>query len=164
VFDLSFGQLLWSRRSLFLALLAGAPILMAVIIRLAAASLGPFRSTARGDGVGRVRDMIWLLYIPLHRSRAGVFYGPPDRRRNRRQDDYLSLTRPIPRSAALLGKYVAYVACTILLVLPSVCSCFSGGADGGGSIAAAFPSLVATLHARGRMVAYGAVFAFVAHG
>ena len=29
-------------------------------------------------------------------------------------------TRPIPRGAVLLGKYLAYLACTVLVVLPSV--------------------------------------------
>ena len=29
-------------------------------------------------------------------------------------------TRPIPRGAVLVGKYLAYLACTVFVVLPSV--------------------------------------------
>ncbi|HEV8210648.1 MAG TPA: ABC transporter permease, partial [Vicinamibacterales bacterium] len=72
-------------------------------------------------------------------------------------------TRPIPRRAVLLGKYLAYLACTVLLVLPSVMVVFFLIVPiGGGSIGAAFPSLAADL---GMLVvglaAYGAVFALV---
>jgi ABC-2 type transport system permease protein len=72
-------------------------------------------------------------------------------------------TRPIQRSAVLLGKFLAYLVCTTLLVLPSVMLVFFLIVPtGGGSIGQAFPSLVADL---GMLVAglaaYGAVFALV---
>jgi ABC-2 type transport system permease protein len=72
-------------------------------------------------------------------------------------------TRPIPRRAVLLGKYLAYLACTTLLVLPSVVIVFFLVAPtGGGSIAAAFPSLAADLAMLAiGLAAYGAVFAWV---
>ena len=38
VFDFSLGQMLWSRRSVFLALLVGAPVLLAVAVRIFAAA------------------------------------------------------------------------------------------------------------------------------
>jgi len=38
VFDFSLGQMLWSRRSVFLALLVGAPVLLAVVVRIFAAA------------------------------------------------------------------------------------------------------------------------------
>jgi hypothetical protein len=34
IFDLSLGQMLWSRRSLFLGLLLGGPVVLAVILRI----------------------------------------------------------------------------------------------------------------------------------
>jgi ABC-type transport system involved in multi-copper enzyme maturation permease subunit len=72
-------------------------------------------------------------------------------------------TRPIPRRAVLLGKYLAYLACTVLLVLPSVVIVFFlVGTIGGSTIADGFPFLVSDL---GMLVvglaAYGAVFALV---
>src|SRR5262249_26830291 len=72
-------------------------------------------------------------------------------------------TRPIPRSAVLLGKYLAYVVCTVLLVLPSVVLVFFLIVPSSGdSIGPAFPTLVSDLGmlAAG-LVAYGAVFALV---
>ena len=38
VFDLSLGEMLWSRRTLFMAVVAGGPVLIAVALRLAASS------------------------------------------------------------------------------------------------------------------------------
>ena len=61
-----------------------------------------------------------------------------------------------------LGKYFAYVACTVLLVLPSVMLVFFLIVPtGGGSIGEAFPSLMKDfgMLAVG-LLAYGAVFAF----
>jgi ABC-type transport system involved in multi-copper enzyme maturation permease subunit len=72
-------------------------------------------------------------------------------------------TRPIPRSAVLFGKYFAYLVCTVLLVLPSVMIVFFLIVPtAGGSIAAAFPSLLKDfgMLAVG-LAAYGAVFALV---
>ena len=34
VFDLSLGQMLWSRRSVFLGVLLGGPVLLAVVLRI----------------------------------------------------------------------------------------------------------------------------------
>jgi len=71
-------------------------------------------------------------------------------------------TRPIPRRAVLFGKYVAYLFCTVLLILPSVVVVYLLLASIGGTLGAAFPALLAdlTMLAIG-LAAYGAVFAFV---
>jgi ABC-2 type transport system permease protein len=108
--------------------------------------------------------MIWLLYIRFIVPVLGVFYGTAliADEVDDKTITYL-FTRPIPRSAVLLGKYLAYLACTVLLVLPSVMFVFFLIVpSGGGSIAAEFPSLVADfgMLAAG-LAAYGAVFALV---
>jgi ABC-2 type transport system permease protein len=167
VFDLSLGQMLWSRRSLFLAMLAAAPVLLAALIRFAAvaepAAL-PQINGARIGGAALFGLMIWLMYIRFIVPVLGVFYGTgliADE-----VDDktitYL-FVRPIRRGAVLVGKYLAYVVCTTLLVLPSVVLVyFLVVPIGGGSIGAAFPTLLADLGmlALG-IAAYGAVFAYV---
>ena len=167
IFDLSLGQMLASRRSVFLALLAGAPVLLAALIRFAAvaepAAL-PEINGARIGGPALFGLMIWLLYIRFIVPVLGVFYGTglvADE-----VDDktitYL-FVRPIPRGAVLVGKYFAYFACTALLVLPSVVLVyFLVVPIGGGSIGAAFPSLAIDLGmlASG-IAAYGALFAWV---
>jgi ABC-2 family transporter protein len=167
IFDLSLAQMLWSRRSVFLAMLAGAPVLLAALIRFAAVAEPAALPMINGDRVGGEALfglMIWLLYIRFIVPVLGVFYGTgliADE-----VDDktitYL-FARPIPRAAVLLGKYLAYVVCTTLLVLPSVVLVyFLVVPIGAGSIGAAFPLLAADLGmlALG-IAAYGALFAFV---
>src|SRR6185369_15094548 len=72
-------------------------------------------------------------------------------------------TRPIPRASILIGKYLAFLACTLLLVLPSVLIVFFAIVPiGGGRIGAEFPALLADLGMLAiGLAAYGALFAFV---
>jgi ABC-type transport system involved in multi-copper enzyme maturation permease subunit len=166
IFDLSLGQMLWSRRSVFLGILTGGPLLLALLIRaLSATRLGSFQiNGARVGGAAIFGMMIWLLYIRFIVPVLGVFYGTSliADEIDDKTITYL-FTRPIPRSAVLLGKYLAYLVCTILLVLPSVMLVFFLIVPtGGGSIGAAFPSLLEdfAMLAIG-LAAYGAVFALV---
>jgi ABC-type transport system involved in multi-copper enzyme maturation permease subunit len=166
IFDLSLGQMLWSRRSVFLALLLGGPVLLAVVLRIV---IGMFTSGVRINGVQAAGAtifglIVWLLYIRFIVPVLGVFYGTAliaDEVEDK-TITYL-FTRPIARSAVLLGKYLAYLACTVLLVLPSVMIVFFLIVPtGGSSIAEAFPSLVADLGMLAvGLAAYGAVFALV---
>jgi ABC-2 type transport system permease protein len=166
IFDLSLGQMLWSRRSVFLGLLLGGPVVLAVILRIVdSLRSSGFRVNGAAIGGSAIFGMmIWLLFIRFIVPVLGVFYGTAliaDEVEDK-TITYL-FTRPIPRRAVLLGKYFAYLACTVLLVLPSVMLVFFLIVPtGGGSIGAAFPSLAADL---GMLVvglaAYGAVFALV---
>jgi ABC-type transport system involved in multi-copper enzyme maturation permease subunit len=163
VFDLSLGQMLWSRRSVFLGVLLGGPVLLAVALRLVYES-GFEINGARTSGSAIFGMMIWLLYIRFIVPVLGVFYGTAliADEVDDKTITYL-FTRPIPRRAVLLGKYFAYLACTTLLVLPSVMLVFFLVVPtGGGRIAEAFPALVVDLGmlALG-LTAYGAVFALV---
>jgi ABC-2 type transport system permease protein len=158
--------MLWSRRSVFLGVLLGGPVLLALALRIISALYtSGFRiNGAMAGGASIFGLMIWLLYIRFVIPVLGVFYGTAliaDEVEDK-TITYL-FTRPIPRSAVLLGKYLAYVVCTSLLILPSVVLVyFLVVPVGGGSIGAAFPSLVKDL---GMLVAglaaYGAVFALV---
>jgi ABC-2 type transport system permease protein len=167
VFELSLGQMLWSRRSLFLALLAGSPVVLAAVIRIVwlvvpASSLRINGAAVSGPAVFGM--MIWLMYIRFIVPVLGVFYGTA-LIADEVDDKTLTylFTRPIPRAAVLLGKYLAYLACTILLILPSVVLVyFLIVPFDRGSIGAAFPSLLADLGmiALG-LAGYGALFAAV---
>jgi len=166
VFDLSLGQMLWSRRSVFLALLLGGPVLLAIALRIVSTLMtSSFQiNGARAAGAAIFGMMIWLLYIRFIIPVLGVFYGTAliaDEVEDR-TITYL-FTRPIPRSAVLLGKYLAYLACTVLLVLPSVMLVFFLVVPtGGSSVAEAFPALVVDLGMLAvGLAAYGAVFALV---
>lgn len=166
IFDLSLGEMLWSRRSVFLGVLLGGPVLLAAALRIVATlyTSGFQINGARAAGASIFGMMIWLLYIRFIVPILGVFFGTSliADEVDDKTITYL-FTRPIPRRAVLLGKYLAYLVCTILLVLPSVVLVFFLVAPTGGStIAESFPLLVADL---GMLVAglaaYGAVFAFV---
>jgi ABC-2 type transport system permease protein len=167
IFDLSLGQMLWSRRSVFLALLVGGPVVMAAMVRVAStlqlAGL-PRINGMRIGGPALFGMMIWLLYIRFIVPVLGVFYGTAliaDEIEDR-TITYL-FARPIPRSSVLLGKYLSYLACTILLVLPSVVIVyFLAVPIGGAGIGAGFPSLLADLGMLAvGLASYGAVFALV---
>ncbi len=166
IFDLSLGQMLWSRRSVFLGVLLGGPVLLGVALRILGTLVrsGVQVNGARVGGAAIFGMMIWLLYIRFIVPVLGVFYGTSliADEIDDKTITYL-FTRPIPRRAVLLGKYLAYLACTVLLVLPSVIIVFFLVVpSGGGSIAEAFPALVADLAMLAiGLASYGAVFAWV---
>ena len=100
---------------------------------------------------------------PLHRARCSASSTARRCMADEVEDKTLTylFTRPIPRGAVLLGKYLAYLVCTSLVVLPSVMLTYFlvvPFAEVGGT----FRSLVLDLVilALGLAV-YGAVFAFV---
>ena len=164
IFDLSLGEMLWSRRSVFLALLVLGPVVLAVAIRLLEGPLGNFEiNGARVGGGALFGMMMWLLYIRFIVPVLGVFYGTAliADEVDDKTITYL-FTRPIPRSAVVLGKYFAYLVCTVLLVLPSVVIVYLLVTSIDGSMAESFPALVEDL---GMLVlglaAYGALFSYV---
>ena len=165
VFDFSLGQMLWSRRSVFLGLLVGAPILIALLVRIIVSTTGwlPAVNGSQLGGSAIFGALIWLVFVRFVVPVLGVFYGTALMADE--VDDktitYL-FTRPVPRASVLLGKYLAYLACVVLLLLPSIVIIFFLVVPLGGSIGQAFPQLAADLGmiAVG-VAAYGAVFAFV---
>ena len=166
IFDLSLGQMLWSRRSILLGVLLGGPVALALALRIVATlyASGFQINGVQAEGASIFGMMIWLLYIRFIVPVLGVFYGTAliADEVDDKTITYL-FTRPIPRRAVLFGKYLAYLVCTVLLVLPSVMVVFFLVVPTGGSaIGAAFPSLLLDF---GMLVmglaAYGAVFAFV---
>ncbi len=123
IFDLSLGEMLWSRRTIFMALVVGAPVVLALVARLVHASgIAPLRvNSVQVDAVSVFGLMIWVLFLRFIIPVLGVFYGTsliPDEVEDK-TITYL-FTRPIRRGAVLAGKYFAYLVCTTLVVLPSV--------------------------------------------
>ena len=170
VFDLTLGQMLWSRRTVFLGVVAGTPVLIAAGLR-ATVSLGwmQFDGGASGEtlpltGPGIFGLMVWVFYLRFTVPVLGVSYGTSliaDEVEDR-TITYL-FTRPISRGAVLLGKYLAFLVSAAVVVLPSVLvTYFLVAPLLGGSIGQSFPALVTDLGliALGLAV-YGAVFALV---
>ncbi len=168
IFDLSLGQMLWSRRSIFLALLVSGPVILALTVR-GVLALNPGEGLPRinGEAVGGPALfglMIWLVYLRFVVPVLGVFYGTAliaDEVEDK-TITYL-FTRPIPRRAVLFGKYAAYLACTTLLVLPSVVIVYFLVVPlDGGQVGREFPALLSDLAMLvAGLAAYGAVFASV---
>jgi ABC-2 type transport system permease protein len=165
VFDLSLGQMLWSRRTIFLALVVGAPIALGVVFRvLEAFGIGPRNGQAVMSGATVYGGMIWLLYLRFIVPVLGVFYGT-SLIADEIEDKTITylFVRPVSRSAVLAGKYLAYLATTVFVVLPSVVILYLLVVPmGHGSLAPAFPDLLKDLGllALG-LAAYGAVFSFI---
>jgi hypothetical protein len=166
VFDLSLGEMLWSRRTVFLALIVGGPVLIALIFRVVdMLNIPALRvNGVRMAGTSIFGLMIWFLFLRFIVPVLGVFYGT-SLIADEVEDKTITylFTRPIPRSAVLLGKYLAYLASTVLIVLPSVMLVyFLVVPVGGGSIAATFPNLVRDLALLAiGLAVYGALFSAV---
>jgi hypothetical protein len=107
--------------------------------------------------------LIWLLFVRFVVPVLGVFYGTSliADEVDDKTITYL-FTRPVPRASVLLGKYLAYLACVVMLLLPAIVIIYFLVVPIGGSIGQGFPLLAADLGmvAVG-VAAYGAVFAFV---
>jgi ABC-2 type transport system permease protein len=166
VFDLSLGEMLWSRRTVFLALVVGGPVLIAIILRVVDALNVPAMRVngVRLGGPSIFGLMMWFLFLRFIVPVLGIFYGT-SLMADEVEDKTITylFTRPIPRSAVLIGKYLAYLASTVLIVLPSVMLVyFLVVPIGGGGIAASFPTLLRDLALLAiGMGVYGALFAAV---
>lgn len=170
IFDLTLGQMLWSRRTLFMALVVGAPVVLAVGLRLLLAmDMLTIEGSIRGrsivlSGPAVFGVMIWAFYLRFTVPVLGVFYGTA-LIADEVEDKTLTylFTRPIARSAVLLGKYLAFLACTGLVVLPSVVLVyFLVVPMRGGNVGASFPALLTDVALLGLgLGVYGAVFALV---
>ncbi len=107
--------------------------------------------------------LIWLLFVRFVVPVLGVFYGT-SLMADEVDDKTITylFTRPVRRASVLLGKYLAYLACVVLLLLPSVVIIYFLVVPIGGSIGESFPALAADLGMLAvGVAAYGAVFAFV---
>ena len=166
VFELSLGEMLWSRRSIFMAVVVGAPVVLSIVVRLVdAGGMTPLSvNGVRVDGATLFGMTIWLLFLRFIVPVLGVFYGT-SLIADEVEDKTLTylFTRPVRRGAVIIGKYIAYLVCTELVVLPSVTAAyFLLVPVGGGSIGESFPHLLTDLGILAiGLAAYGAVFAFI---
>jgi ABC-2 type transport system permease protein len=173
IFDLSVSEMLWSRRTIFMALVVGAPVLLAALLRALVALGAPiFESQeVRGDVSQTIRMtgpaifglMIWVFYLRFTVPILGVFYGT-SLMADEVEDKTITylFTRPVRRGAVLVGKYLAYLACTVFVVLPSVTLVYLLVVPMNGSLGGSFLDLIKDLAmlALGLAV-YGGLFAFI---
>ena len=164
IFDLSLGELIWSRRTIFMALVVGAPVVLATVARIVQASgVAPLRVNGVGvDAVSVFGMIMWVLFLRFIVPVLGVFYGT-SLVADEVEDKTITylFTRPLRRGAVLLGKYLAYLACTTLVVLPSVMIVYFMLVPIS-QVARSFPALMTDLGLLALGIAtYGAVFTMV---
>jgi ABC-2 type transport system permease protein len=160
VFDLSLEGMVWSRRSIVIALLLGLPIVLALIYRGVLGRLPP--QVAAFDFYGNIVAHYYLRFaLPL----AALFYATAliADEVDGKTLTFL-ITRPVRRSAILCGKFAAYVATTLALSLPSVVVSFFllATANGMAGIGSKVPDLFRDLGVMAlALLAYGALFTLV---
>jgi ABC-2 type transport system permease protein len=164
IFSLSIGEMLWSRRTIFMALVVGSPVLVALVARIVqSAGIAPLRvNGVQVDAVSMFGAIIWILFLWFIVPVLGVFYGTSliADEVDDKTITYL-FTRPVRRGAVVVGKYMAYLLCTTLVVLPSVMIVYFLMVPFR-QIPASFISLVIDLGVLGLgLAAYGALFALI---
>ena len=162
VFDLSVGEMLWSRRTVFMMLLVGLPVVCACIVRgLFELGFPPLRQNSTVTGPFIFAMILWILYVRFTVPLLGVFYGT-SLIADEVEDKTITylFSRPIPRGAVLVGKYIAYLVCTVFVVLPSITLVWLLVVPINGSLGPNFLDLVKDLVVLALgLAAYGAVFA-----
>jgi ABC-type transport system involved in multi-copper enzyme maturation permease subunit len=164
VFDLSLAGMLWSRRTVFMALVVGLPVALALVLRALAELGGPvprFRGDATGPTVFGL--MIWAFFVRFSVPVLAVFYGT-SLIADEVEDKTITylFVRPISREAVLLGKYLAYLVSTVFVVLPAVVLVWLLIVPIGGSLGASVFDLAKDLAViAAGLAVYGAVFALV---
>ena len=165
VFDLSLGQMLWSRRTIFMLLVVGVPVIMAVFLRLINA-MSDSTMQVNGvtmDGPAIFGMMIWTFFLRFSVPVLSIFYGTA-LIADEVEDKTITFlfTRPIPRGAVLVGKYLAFIASTLIVVLPAVMLVWLLIVPIRGTLGGSFVELIKDLLILGAGFAvYGAFFAFV---
>ena len=163
VFRIAFNGMARAQRSLWLLVLLGLPVLIALVQRLSAAG----RVTAP-DLYGQLVSGYYLGYIApgvgMALPLAALFYAATlisEEVEGRTLVYFLS--RPIPRSTVVVGKFAAYLAWALATTATSMCLVFliarAPGASDPWQAAAAFARDLGT--AAVALAAYGALFAFV---
>jgi ABC-type transport system involved in multi-copper enzyme maturation permease subunit len=154
--------MLWSRRTIFMGLVIGLPVLISLAVRVLFDLGAPIRvQGGSADGGAIFGLMMWVFFIRFAVPVLAVFYGT-SLIADEVEDKTITylFSRPIPRAAVLVGKYVAYLACTVCVVLPGIVLVWLLVAPINGSLGATFPDLLADLAlVLLGLTVYGALFA-----
>jgi ABC-2 type transport system permease protein len=158
VFRLSLEGMVWSRRSLLMAILLGLPVVFALLYRVLLVA----RLPAHISGLDLYALVIARYYVANLLPLAALFYASAlvaDEVEGKTLT-YL-LTRPLRRNAILAGKFAAYLATTLSLTLPAVVVTFfllatsRGFAGLGAAVPELFRDMGVVVLA---LVSYGALF------
>ena len=158
VFDLALDGMVWSRRSVAMAVLLALPIVLAVVFRIVLRSDLGVRIPP-SDFYGALVTFYYLRFaLPV----AALFYATAliADEVDGKTLTFL-ITRPVRRSAILLGKFAAYVVTTLTLALPAAVVTFFllATANGWGGIGGRVSDLFRDVGVMAlALLAYGALF------
>lgn len=117
IFELSLESMIWSRRSLLMALLVGLPVVLGIVYRVVIAADIPNRAIPPIDLYGLVVAVYWIRNVlPL----MALFHATSliADEIDGKTLTYL-LTRPLTRTSILAGKFAAYLASSLAIALPA---------------------------------------------
>jgi ABC-2 type transport system permease protein len=158
VYRLALEGMVWSRRSLLMAILLGLPIVFALLYRGVLIA----RMPAKVTGFDLYAVIIAIYYVRNVLPLAALFYATAliaDEVEGKTLT-YL-LTRPLRRPSILAGKFAAYLTTTLTLTLPATIITFFllVTARGFAGIGAAVPELFRDAGVMAlSLLAYGAFF------
>ncbi len=162
VFDLSLEGMVWTRRTLLMGLLVWFPVAVAMVYRVVLATHPTARMLPAADLYAVAVAVYWVRNVlPL----AALFFATAlvaDEVEGRTLT-YL-LTRPLTRASIFAGKFVAYLATTLALALPSVVLTFFVlvSARGWSAVGPSAGDLLRDVGVAAlTLVAYGAFFALL---
>jgi len=162
VFDLSLEGMIWTRRSLLMALLVAAPVAFAILYRLVLVAHTAVRPVTPEDLYAVIVAMYWIRNVlPL----AALFYATSliaDEVEGRTLT-YL-VTRPLTRGSIFAGKFAAYLVTAFSLALPAAVVTFFLllSTNGWSTVGSAAGDLLRDLGVMAlTLVAYGALFALL---
>jgi len=117
VFELALDAMLWTKRTLVMAVLVAMPVVFAVVYRVVLAGKWNVQPVTPGDLYAIFVAVYWIRNVlPL----VALFYATAlvaDEVEGRTLT-YL-VTRPITRGAIFVGKFAAYLVTTLCLALPA---------------------------------------------
>jgi ABC-type transport system involved in multi-copper enzyme maturation permease subunit len=158
IYGLALEGMVWSRRSLLMAVLLGLPVVFALLYRGVLIARMPAKIT----GFDLYAVIIAVYYVRNVLPLAALFYATSliaDEVEGKTLT-YL-LTRPLPRPSILAGKFAAYLTTTLTLTLPATVITFFllATARGFAGIGAAVPELFRDMGVMAlSLLAYGAFF------
>jgi ABC-type transport system involved in multi-copper enzyme maturation permease subunit len=162
MFPLAFGEMVRSRRTMFVAVIVGVPVVLAMLARLGGdASINVTINGGRVSAAEMFDTILWLLFLRFAVPVLGVWYGTSliADEVEEKTITYL-FVRPIRRGTVVVGKYLAYLACTSIVVLGAVMLVYLAIV-----MRSAFPEDVSLTRALAvvalGLAAYGALFAFM---
>jgi ABC-2 type transport system permease protein len=162
VFDLSVEGMIWSRRSLLMALLVGLPVVLAVVYRVVVAADIPNRAVPPIDLYGLVVAVYWIRNVlPL----MALFHATSliADEVDGKTLTYL-LTRPLTRTSILAGKFAAYLVSSLAITFPAAVLTFFivVTARGWSGVGASVPDLFRDLGVMTlTLLVYGALFSLL---